>query len=414
MLHSVDEYSNKNITTLNHKKTLSASSTPSSVEHLKGELLPIDEFNEPLSMDTYRIPNIRHSKDTHILYDKQPIEQYTDNHFMNKLNNELQKLAFSSPSKMFNGNESNSPISISDSDSDDCFEHSELYDPNHELSFEKTGFRKLTYHAVQSSIDKYYDTTEKTCNELDVLSIYLKGQKYILLKGAFFMNLKTIFVLSLASTGSICVIIFWLFVDEHYYPYLSGLNAFVFFLYFLNLWFNWNSYAILYRLRASQYESLSIDSLQPHVNKHNDREHILFTLQKIEEKLREWGDCSLPWECYYLFPILSNIQLFTFIKRIESYKKNLILKFKDIKNEIRYIQWKWGDNMSPREKSRFNFLCYIKEKIKSDILHYKNAYGEIESFLLKEMSDRFLLSKRNYITENPVVSNFFVSIFGDN
>jgi hypothetical protein len=339
-------------------------------------------------------------------HDIESIEQYTDNHFMNKLNNELQNIQ-STPLRIQSSQEyeSNSPISMSDSDSDDCFEHGVLYETT-----EKTGFRKLSYHEVETSINKYYDTNEKTSNELDILMIYLKGQKHILLKGAFFMYIKTFCLLGSAATGSIFVIIFWLLVDESLNNYLSGLNAFIFFLYFINIWFDWNSYAVLYRLRASQYHSLSIDSLQV---ENGERDQVLVILQKVEEKLREWGDCSLPWECYYFFPILCNIQLFTFIKRIESYKKNLVLKFKDIKNEIRYIQWKCGENMSPREKSRFQFLYYIKEKIKCEILHYKNAYSEIEVFILKEMTDRFVLSKRKYITENPVVSNFLITIFGD-
>lgn len=340
------------------------------------------------------------------------IEQYTDSHFMNKLNNELEHIRCT-PLRIQRvvDDESNSPISMSDSESDDCFEHGVLYQST-EAPSEKSGFRKLSYRDVQTSIDKYYDTNEKTSNELDILVVYLKGQKDILLKAAYFMNFKTFFVLGSATVSSIFVIIFWLLVDESFMNYLSGLNAIVFVLYFLNIWFDWNSYAILYRLRASQYDKLSIDSLQ-FENAFREREQVIVILQEVEEKLREWGDCSLPWEFYYIFPILSHIQLFTFIKRIESYKKNLILKFKDIKNEIRYIQWKWGDNMSPREKSRFQFLCSIKEKIKCEILHYKNAYGEIESFIMKELSNRFILSKRKYITDNPVVSNFLITIFGD-
>jgi hypothetical protein len=131
--------------------------------------------------------------------------------------------------------------------------------------------------------------------------------------------------------------------------------------------------------------------------------------------MKEW-DLNIPWECQYLFPILSNINLFTFIKRIEIYKKNLIMKFKDIKNEIRYIQYKWGDSMSQREKSRFHFLCSIKEKIKTEILHYKKAYSEMENFITKEIhiSNYWLLwSKRKNISDNPVVTSYLSTIFVD-
>ena len=347
--------------------------------------------------------------------------QYTDDHFINKLNMELENMRTTSSLRINNiiQSESNSPISMSDSDSDDCFEHGDLHIysapeviDNCDDGYSKPVLKKLTFRDVQSSIDKYYDTNERTSNELDVLGAFLKGRKHMYTKAAMITHFKTYLLLAPASAGSILVIIFWIFARE-YYIYLSFLNVFVFVLYFCNIFFQWNSSAAIYLFWASQYDRIYQNSF---IETETDKDQVLIILQRIEEKLRELGDCVIPWEYRYLFPILSNIRLFTFIKRIEMYKKNLIMKFKDIKNELRYIQWKWGENMSPREKSRFQFLCYIKEKIKVEILHYKNAYGEMERFILKEiqLSERwFVWYKKKYISGNPVLISYFSTIFAD-
>jgi hypothetical protein len=352
---------------------------------------------------------------------QEPIETYTDNHFMNKLNTELENIRKSPPILRINkliDSQSNSPISMSsdsenscqelnEDDNNDCFEESIIKD-----NMSKSHLRKLTFREVQESIDKYYDTNERTSSELDVLAIFLKGQKQMYMKASDIMLFKTYFVLIPASISSLIVIFLWFF-SEQYYEYISGLNVSLFVLYFLNVFFKWDSYAFIYRDFANKFDRI-FNSLDTSFIE-SDREQVLIILQKTEEKLKDLV-FDIPWECRYLFPILSNINLFTFIKRIEIYKKNLIMKFKDIKNEIRYIQYKWGDSMSQKEKSRFHFLCSIKEKIKTEILHYKKAYSEMENFITKEIhiSNSWVLwSKRKNISDNPVVASYLSTIFVD-
>jgi hypothetical protein len=61
------------------------------------------------------------------------------------------------------------------------------------------------------------------------------------------------------------------------------------------------------------------------------------------------------------------------------------VKFKDIKNEILYIEWKWGDKIENKEQKRLDFLLKMKEKIKDEILQYKNAYGCIDELFMREI-----------------------------
>ena len=351
---------------------------------------------------------------------EEPIEiiNYTDNHFMNTLNHELENLRDTSRVQQWMESDSNSPINMSsDSDSDDCFDHGSIASSRHG---EKNAFKKLTFRQVQSSIDKYYETNDRYSSELDILMTYLKGQKHLYSKAVCIVSFKQYSILGLSAISSI-VLSLYLVLEECPPPFVSGWNMVSIVLFFLNIWFQWGSLAGLYCLCSKQYDNFvcSIEGycIDPELN---NREQIHETLRNSEEKIREWKDfmaIELPSECKQFFPLLSRVQIFTFIKRIETYKKNLILKFKDIKNEIRYIQWKGGD-LVPIEGVRFQFLISIKEKIKNEILHYKNAYGIMEDLLTKEIqrTERlwwFLWSKRVPISDNPVVVAYLATIFED-
>lgn len=357
------------------------------------------------------------------------VGNYTDSHFMNKLNEELENIRNSQMSRVQQRlieNDSNSPISMSnpssDSDNDDCFEEGYLSEENLPASSSslkpqlKSPLKKLTFREVRDSIYKYYETDDKYSNELDILSTYLKGQQHVLLKAADTVYFKSHIVLFPAVMGSFTISIFSLVIECSRWsgPFLSGLNAFVFILYFVNIYFKMEASAILYRQWAKQYDKLSLDIADySETDKHD---FVLDKLRDMEKKfldLKETMIISLPYEIKNTYPILFNVQIFSFIKRIELYKKNLIVKFKDIKNEIRYILWKWDENT--KGKARLNFLCRIKEKIKDEILHYNNAYGSLDELMTKEMKRSvfwFALSKRMN-TANPVVASYFSSIFED-
>jgi hypothetical protein len=151
-------------------------------------------------------------------------------------------------------------------------------------------------------------------------------------------------------------------------------------------------------------------------------------MKKIEKKINEIKEnCTIiiPPEVRKMFPIISNLNIFSFIKKIEVYKKNLIVKFKDVKNEILYIKWKWGDSLESKEKSRLEFLYNIKEKIKDEILNYKNAYGSIDEIFIKEIKQADNISffniwwccssvkQRNITSENPVLKDYLMNIYSD-
>jgi len=352
------------------------------------------------------------------------LAHYTDNHFITKLNEELEKVR---SSFIY---ESNSPISMSNPSSDiedgDCFDD-EGFDPTQLIS-KQIGYKRLTFREVRDSINKYYETDDKYSSELDILSTYLKGQKHIFMKASDIIQIKTNWFLIPAVIGSSSITIFAPILDYYKWTgaFISGLNAIIFVLFFFVYYLQWGSSFVVYKQLGNQYERLehSMDINNLMESSSDKSELVLDVLREKEKKitdLKETAIITLPYEIKYMFPILYHIHIFTFIKRIEVYKKNLIVKFKDIKNEIRYIQWKWGDRMESKEKSRFDFLCKIKEKIKNEIIHYKNAYGSMDELMTKEIkrADQMTCSlwfpemSRRINTDNPVVSAYFATIFED-
>jgi hypothetical protein len=132
----------------------------------------------------------------------------------------------------------------------------------------------------------------------------------------------------------------------------------------------------------------------------NEKEKNNLVLSKIKEieikmnELKEVYNILLPREIKHMFPIICNLNILSLIKKMETYRKCLIHKFKDVKNEIRYILYKWKkenqmiDNaQQTKEKKRLIFLYEIKEQIKDEFIESKKIYDYVEDVFTKEIKN---------------------------
>jgi hypothetical protein len=178
----------------------------------------------------------------------------------------------------------------------------------------------------------------------------------------------------------------------------------------------------------------------------NDHERSDLVLNKIKELEKKIGDIKeaykilIPEEIRVLFPIICHINIFSLIKKIETHRKNIISKFRDIKNEIRYILYRqekanlrfnmsqnMSQNMSSsleiqKEQNRLLFLYEIKEKIKAELVYCQNIYGDIDEIFIQEIKQAEtkkgvgcwpLSSKQSeiggtpyWVGKNPVLDNY--------
>lgn len=384
--------------------------------------------------------------------EEESLIEYTDNQFKYIFNNEENdkniemKISSTTNIKHFC---SDSPLTMSannsDSDDDDYRENNqEFANINTQDPSNNTIYKKLTYNDVEKSLSKYYDKEDKYSSEIDILITYLKGQK-VLYK---YSNRITLWKLNSLTIPSIlltaALAIFAPFMKDFSWSigFIAALNGLITFFISLINYLKLESSAEMYLHLANQFDKLET-SMEFSGNKiafiDNEKEQKKIVLKKINElerkmaEIKDLNNILIPNELKKLFPVIFHINVFSFIKKIELSKKKLIMKFKDIKNEIKYILYKWDNSHYDkdsfemiREKNRLEYLLKIKENMKDELYHYNNAYSYIDSIFMKEtyfveknnifMCLLFLNKKENYKNirdQNPVVNNHLEFIIND-
>jgi len=324
---------------------------------------------------------------------------------------------------------SNSPITLSENNSDD--------DDN------ETRFRSLTLAEVEQSIDKQYDDTDnKYSSELDILITYMKGQKNLYLQSHLLSQYKLNLLMIPALLISSAVTIFAPLIQNYYWSggVVSGLNAFIAMLISLASYYKLESSTQTFYNTALQYDKLetSLEFVSSKIIFMDDLSNlskvVFEKVNEIEQKIAEikvWNPLFIPNEVRQIFPVISHINIFSFIKRIESNKKILIAKYKDIKNEIRYILYRRSKKNNSkvdidRHEKRLHCLCETKEKLKEELGHYRNAYSHIDEIFTIEIKNAEKQKKwfqcvrescsdydglAKYNETNPVVDKYMHYIF---
>jgi hypothetical protein len=329
--------------------------------------------------------------------------------------------------------------SDSDSDNDFCPTNKIVYHEN---------YKKITYKDVERSLEKYYDSDKLYSSELDILTTYMKGQKNIYTQAKYLCQRKLNCLMFPSLFFSAFVTIVGPFVDCNPWStaFSSGLNAIVALFISMINYLKFESAIEVYLQAANNYDNLQTTLELVHSKlmfMTNDSEKSRLVLDKfgeIENKITEMklsNTILLPEEIKALFPIICHINIFSFIKKNEIYKKELIEKLCDISNEIQYILYKW--KMNPcydasssnilNEKTRLVYLYDNKRKIKSELIHFKSTYGILDDIFTKEIKyaeenqSRWFLScmivpKKNRYCDllkdaNPVMMKYYKTLLDE-
>lgn len=422
----------------NHSSTTDSSNSPTQNNHIL-----IDIENNHIELEN----NIDIQEESNLI-------QYTNNHFNNVTNNDLFKLRsdyaqtnidctnfiqskfIRCDSPMTISNYGSRAGSSSNSDIDDntppltlnkqislediaVFKNS-IQSPktkhkNH-LRKRNSKFKQLAYHDVEKTLDKYYDMEldSKFSSELDILTTFMKGQKniYIQCKLLSQWRLNSLMIPSLLITFSVTILSPLITCNSMHNWIISGLNAATALLISIMNYFKLESSTQMFLQLANHYDKLET-SLELANSKlllmETDTEKrtiVLNEIKLIEQKMNEMKEVNnvlIPAEIKTLFPIICHVNIFSFIKKLENHKQILIFKFKDIKNEIRYIIHKWSKEENEnfedlsfniiqhknyeklREQKRLNYLYDIKEKLKAELNDYKSAYSSMDDIFIREI-----------------------------
>jgi hypothetical protein len=377
---------------------------------------------------------------------------YTENHFNTKIQQDLEKirdmhLTNTTSSFYIQNKRSNSPITISNFDSRSNSNNSSDSDSNNydtdddDAVVSNHGYKKLSYRDVEKMINKYYDFSidNKLSSEVDILTTYIRGQKNLYIQSKHFTQRKLNLLMFPCLFISAAITIVAPFVECYHWStgFISGLNAVIMLCVSLINYLKLESSIENYLYNVKQYDKLET-ALEMTNNKllfiESHKEKATLVLNKIKDVERKIGEIKestnilIPEDVKSLFPIICHINIFSFIKKVEIIKKNLIIKFKDVKNEIRYILFKQHidkDNETEKYESRLTLLYEVKNKLKNEIFEFLCAYSHIDNIFTKEIKNAELRKslwnilsyfgnkKNTYDDVNPVIDKYFRFIFAD-
>ena len=287
----------------------------------------------------------------------------------------------------------NSPLTLSPVQSDD--EHD---------NEDNKGFRELSYNEIEQEMDNYYNEGESfVSNELDALITYIKGQKHLNTHAKqytqYYLNL--FMIPSIFISAFLAVITSFLEDYEWNKGLITGLNGLIALLIAGSNYFKFEQKTQTFYLSAMQYDKIetSLEFLSSTMafkdNEEHVKEEVLHTIREVEKKIfeiKEWNHLFIPNEIHKRFPLISHLNMFSFIKRLESSKKVILNRFQLVKNEIRHIQYHFkhkGKLITSEEKNRMQqrliYLHKSKEYIKKELYDYRNAYSYIDSLFNQEI-----------------------------
>lgn len=369
---------------------------------------------------------------------------------------------------------SNSPLTISEnnSDSSDDEELRKIRNERHKTQIDLYrngdkncvyGFKKKAYEDIEKSLTKYYDIDGKYSSKLDILITFIKGQKNVFIQSKNITHKKLHLLMVPILVFSATLAIVAPIIQDYPWSggFVSGINVIITAFVTMMNYMKYESTTEKFLQLAGQYDKMEM-SLELSNNRllcvDNDDEKGEIILQKITEiemkmnEVKELYHVLIPNEIKTIFPIVCSINIFSIIKKMENHSKTLVHKFKDVKNEIRFILYKWKneDNIHVslsrsssglqdvsnniqtvahydqiKEKNRLLFLYEIKEKIKTELAECRNIYHLIDELFTKEIKDAeyknnwFLLFFASHCRSikkrdlNPVLDKYFHFIFED-
>ena len=283
------------------------------------------------------------------------------------------------------------------------------------ISNRKMHYKKISYEEIERSLSKYYDKNNKYSNEVDTLITFIRGQKHLYNQSCYITQIKlyALTITALSITSLITVVT--PFIQQYWWRIIfvmSG-NAITTVLITILKYMRFESSCNTFTLLSNHYEHYE-HSLQITSNKlvfiQDEKEQtklVLDKMQEIEFKMRETAELCpiiIPVEVQNTFPVIYQTNIFSLIKRMDTHRKTLIMQLKNIKNEIRYILYKWNGLSNPhfledthetrsanehiqiqREKIRLLFLMDQKENIKKELIEYKDNYTQIDDLFMKEI-----------------------------
>ena len=306
---------------------------------------------------------------------------------------------------------SNSPLTMSLCSSNCNSDYEDSIEPDDSFGSKRKPFRKITYQEVEDSLNKHYNKELQISSEIDILLTYLKGQKHIFKQASRITEQKYNYLMvpAIFMTGSMTVLApFMISVGWSGYVF-SVLNAILTIIITMNNFMKFQARSAIFLNISNQYDKLgiSVEMTRNHylfVEDGNEKSRLIIEKMNETEKQimtiqNNYNDIIIPYEVQLMNPVISNINIFSFIKKIDQHKKSLIMDYKDIKNNIRYVLFKW-DKEQDTMTLTFN-KSVMDEKRTEEI-------DKMQKLLAKKKAVKTLLVKNNNSNVYSYIDNLFI------
>lgn len=387
-----------------------------------------------LILDTQNGGNSRHSSDTTLEYDTQAQDTFNvDSRLYNKYTRCDSPITISNHGSL-SGSCNSSDIDEMSSNVDSSNNLVAMYSNKQTLSLHDIAnmtqqnlsnvvkhskhryshYKQIDVHEAEQKFENYYSThapDNNYTNEIDILTTFMKGQKnlYIQSRNVTQWKYYCLMLPTLIISCFITVTTPFIKCENRQTGIVSGLNAIIALLISLINFLKLESTTQSFFLLANQFDKLETmleltnGKLIILENEEEKKKLVLKRINEIEQKIFELKDTNeflIPEEIKVLFPVICHINIFSFIKKMQSYRNDMIKQLQNVKNEINYILHKWKkqsrtsrDNSKndffsmnyEKERKRLDYLHDLKDRIKNDISEYRNVYSHMDEIFTREI-----------------------------